>query len=94
MAPIPEPGADPEADVPLDDPIVTAHIERTVAPYRALLPAQELAALEETLWMMLTTHPEVAPMVDRLRRDAATQRSGTRPSESGGRAANKKGAAR
>lgn len=85
------PGDDIEDSITLEDPVVAAHIERAVAPYRALLSGEALAALEETLWMTLTTHPDVRPMIDRLRRDAATQRSGTR---SAGRTERRKRGAR
>lgn len=80
-APLPSapPFGDPDDDIPPDDPIVVAHVERALAPYRDLLPQEDLAACEEVLVMMLTTHPEIAPMVDRLRRAPVVQRSGTRP---------------
>ncbi|MGK3991683.1 hypothetical protein [Sorangium sp. So ce1024] len=73
------PFGEEDDDIPPDDPVVVAHVERALAPYRDLLPAEAREACEEVLVMMLTTHPEVAPMVNRLRRAAAVQRSGTRP---------------
>jgi hypothetical protein len=76
------PFSEEDDDIPPDDPIVLAHIERALAPYRDLLPEEAREACEEVLVMVLTTHPEVAPMVNRLRRAAAVQRSGTRPRES------------
>jgi hypothetical protein len=69
----------PDIGVPLDDPILDAHVERALSPYRALLSPEALAALEETLRMILATHPVVAPMVDSLRRGAGVERSGSRP---------------
>jgi hypothetical protein len=89
---LPEPRLDPEDDFPaLDDPVITALIERAVAPYRGVLPADALAELDELLWMVMATHPEVSPMVERLRRDAAVQRSGPRPVEGAARGTGKKG---
>ncbi|XXT16366.1 hypothetical protein WME94_39655 [Sorangium sp. So ce429] len=73
------PFSEEEDDILPDDPIVLAHVERALAPYRGLLPPEAREACEEVLVMVLTTHPEVAPMVNRLRRAAAVQRSGTRP---------------
>jgi hypothetical protein len=79
MAAVPERRPDAEDDLPaLDDPVIMGLMERAVAPYRAVLPAEARRELEQLLWMILATHPEVAPMVDRLRREAAEERSGTR----------------
>lgn len=64
----------------LDDPVVVRHIERALSPYRGLLPAEAIAAMDDLLFVVLTTHPEVRPMVDRLRRAARVERSGARPS--------------
>jgi hypothetical protein len=75
------PFGEEDDDIPPDDPIVVAHVERALAPYRDILPPEAREACEEVLVMVLTTHPEVAPMVNRLRRAAAVQRSGTRPRE-------------
>ncbi|WP_437585620.1 hypothetical protein [Sorangium sp. So ce1000] len=77
-----ERGVDPEAgdnEALLDDPVVARHIERALDPYRDLLPEEALAAMDDLLFVVLTTHPEVRPMVDRLRRAARVDRSGTRP---------------
>lgn len=72
-----------------DDPVVAAQVARALAPYRDALSPAEAAAVEDALWMMLTTHPVVAPWVDALRRDAQVEQSGPRaketPSEEGGR---------
>ncbi|AUX34349.1 MULTISPECIES: hypothetical protein [Sorangium] len=67
----------------LDDPVVVRHIERAMSPYRGLLPAEAIAAMDDLLFVVLTTHPEVRPMVDRLRRAARVERSGARPSPAG-----------
>ncbi|MGK4003703.1 hypothetical protein WMF31_13820 [Sorangium sp. So ce1036] len=81
-------GATAEDDeVLLDDPVVARHIERALSPYRGLLPAEALEAMDDLLFVVLTTHPEVRPMVDRLRRAARVERSGTRASPACGRAA-------
>lgn len=82
-APLPSapPFGEEDDDIPPDDPIVVAQVERALAPYRGLLPPEAREACEEVLVMVLTTHPEVAPMVNRLRRAVAVQRSGPRPRE-------------
>ncbi|XXX72599.1 hypothetical protein WMF30_33610 [Sorangium sp. So ce134] len=67
----------------LDDPVVVRHIERALSPYRGLLPEEAIAAMDDLLFVVLTTHPEVRPMVDRLRRAARVERSGARPSPAG-----------
>ncbi|XXY51451.1 hypothetical protein WME91_09935 [Sorangium sp. So ce269] len=64
----------------LDDPVVVRHIERALSPYRGLLPVEAIEAMDDLLFVVLTTHPEVRPMVDRLRRAARVERSGERPS--------------
>ena len=72
-----------------DDPVVTAQVARALAPYRDALSPAEAEAVEDALWMMLMTHPVVAPWVDALRRDAQVEQSGPQakdtPSEEGGR---------
>ena len=60
------------------DPVVVEQIERALAPYRHLLSPEALNAIEETLEVILTTHPVVAPCVEQLRRDGAVEQSGSR----------------
>ena len=52
------------------------HVARALAPYRGVLSSEELSVFEETLWMMLTTHPVVAPWVERLHREGGVAESG------------------
>ena len=60
------------------NPIVTACIEDALAPYRDLpsLPPELLEGFAETLDLLLTTHPEVAPVVERLRPRVVPSSSG------------------
>jgi hypothetical protein len=74
----PDPTAVAWSDIPPDDPVVVAQAERALGPYRDVLPTEALEACEDMLIMMLTTHPEIAPMVERIRRAAPVQQSGTR----------------
>jgi len=66
---------------PDDDPIVEAQIQRALAPFDDLLPPEDLAVYREMLSLYLNTHPDVAPLVDQLRR-APGQKSGTVEQES------------
>lgn len=61
-----------------DDPLIAGFVERAVAPYRGLLPPDELVELEELLGDILATHPAVAPAVDRLRKQNPPSQSGAR----------------
>jgi hypothetical protein len=61
------------------DPVTAAHLERALAPYRGVLPPDALAELEELLLGVLLTHPEVAPVANRLRPRRPPQKSGPRP---------------
>jgi hypothetical protein len=64
---------------PDHDPVIEARVERAAAPYAELLEPEDLEFMKLMLRLYLASHPEVAPMVDRLRHrpDAA---SGPRPS--------------
>lgn len=62
-----------------EDPLIEAHVERAIAPYRAVLPPEALEELRELMVAVLLTHPEVAPVLDRLRRRSPPDRSGARP---------------
>lgn len=72
------PDAPPAVD---EDPIIEAQIQRALLPYQGLLPLEDLALFREMLSLYLHTDPDVAPLVDRLRRTDA-QRSGTVEQES------------
>jgi hypothetical protein len=61
----------------LEDPTLAAEIERAVAPYRALFPAEAIATMEDILEHALTTHPVGAALLDRVRPRAAPDRSGS-----------------
>lgn len=67
----------------LEDPILAAEIERAVAPYRALFPAEAIATIEDILEHALTTHPVGAALLDRMRPRAAPDRSGAQAKDGG-----------
>lgn len=58
-----------------DDPHLAAEVERALAPYRAILLDEDIAAMKELLEHALTTHPVGAALLDRTRPRAAPDRS-------------------
>lgn len=78
-----------KADSP-DDSILKAEVERAVAPYRRILPPEAVAAMSEALEHILLTHPVGAALLDRVRPQAAPDRSGTKVKETTTRSAAKK----
>jgi hypothetical protein len=68
-----------QAPPPDHDPVIEARVERAAAPYAELLPPDDMELMKVMLRLYLASHPEVAPMVDRLRHRADAS-SGPRPS--------------
>jgi hypothetical protein len=66
------------------DPILEATIERAMAPYVGVLPAEGLRIMRERLEDALTTHPDAVTALARLKAKTADDRSGTRPRRGGG----------
>jgi hypothetical protein len=64
-----------------NDPFLTAEVERLIAPYRALLPAEALDAFRDVLIESLTEHPVGVEDMKRLRPRAAVVKSGEQVSE-------------
>ncbi len=63
------PSQDTAAAGPADDPAdVDGRIERALAPYKGLVPAEDLAFMREQMQLYATTHPDVATLVDGLRK--------------------------
>jgi hypothetical protein len=82
----PKRGRGPRGDAAADagaDPLVTSFVNRTMAPFVAALPPEDQAELREILELVFETHPNVAPVLDRLRRRRPPTRSGAR-SKGGG----------
>ena len=64
-----------ENDPPADfdpDPVLEAAIDRAVAPYVHMLTPEGLAESRRMLAVVLTTHPDAAPRLERLRAAAAS----------------------
>lgn len=64
-----------------EDPVLEARIERALAPYKDVLTPEALAEARLLLSVTLTTHPDVAPLMERLRQGAA--KKGDAPETSG-----------
>jgi hypothetical protein len=69
----------PRPDPDDGDPILEARVAHAVAPYAALLPAEDLEALRALTRRFLATHPVAAPLVDRLRPRPTPAASGETP---------------
>lgn len=63
------------ADNP-QDPVLAAEVERAIAPYRSVLPAEAIRVIAEILEHALTTHPVGAELLDRVRPRADRLHSG------------------
>lgn len=53
------------------DPLLEGYIQRALAPYEGLLSPADLSAFRESLRLALTTHPTLAPAMERLRKGGA-----------------------
>jgi hypothetical protein len=58
------------------DPILEARLEHGLAPYRDLLPPEDLEVFREMLTLFLTTHPVAVRLLNRLRARPAPASSG------------------
>jgi hypothetical protein len=70
MAPALPEGPEPE------DPLLTEHVERALAPYRALLPPEALAGFREMLQLFYTTNPVASRALSELRKAPVVDESG------------------
>jgi hypothetical protein len=50
-----------------EDPVIETQLERALAPYRDMVPAEVLEEMRALLSDALATHPTLAPLVQRLR---------------------------
>lgn len=64
-----------------EDPVLEARVERALAPYKDVLTPEALAEARLLLSVTLTTHPDIAPLMDRLRQGLA--KKGDAPETSG-----------
>jgi hypothetical protein len=71
---------DPEAD---PDPVLEARIQHALAPYRDRLTPAGLAEARRMLTVLLTTHPVLSPLMERVRQGtkAAPETSGVAPKD-------------
>lgn len=60
-----------------EDPIRAAEVERAIAPYRAMFPADVVLEMAAMLDHVLATHPVGAELLDRVRPRATREQSGT-----------------
>jgi hypothetical protein len=60
------------------NPVVTECVEEALAPYKGLVCPELLVGFVETLDLFLTTHPDVAPVVEQLRPREVPFTSGNR----------------
>jgi hypothetical protein len=59
-----------------DDPVLEARIQHALAPYQDRLTPAALAEARRLLTVMLTTHPAMVPLMDRVRQGASPKKSG------------------
>jgi hypothetical protein len=53
------------------DPLLEGYLQRALAPYVPLLAPADLSAFRDALLLALTTHPTLAPAVERVRKGGA-----------------------
>ena len=79
-------GLDPKDVEPLDlsDPALLVLVDRAVAPYEAALTPKGLAEAHQMAMFALATHPDIQPVLERVRSKLA-QGSSVRPTRSADR---------
>jgi hypothetical protein len=60
----------------LDDALLQARIDRAVEPYEKRLSPAVLTECRRMLAVILTTHPDAAPLMERIRAELAKKGSG------------------
>jgi hypothetical protein len=53
---------------PIKDPVARAHIERTLAKYRGIVPPRMLEAMRTQLEHLATTHPTARALIEQIQR--------------------------
>ncbi len=80
-------GLDREALEPdLTDPALLELVERAVSPYAHLFTPEGLAKARRTATFALATHPEIEPVLERVRVKLAKQGTDVRPTRDAARA--------
>jgi hypothetical protein len=69
-----------------DDPLLEARILHALAPYQDRLTPTALAEARRLLTVLLTTHPVLEPLMDRVRQGAAPKTSGVAAKDGAGEA--------
>jgi hypothetical protein len=72
----PDPKEEPSKDAPAEDLAnVDARIARVLAPYKDLVPPEDLQLMREMLELYANSHPDVATLIDGLRKRRQVARS-------------------
>lgn len=67
----------PPPPCPLEeDPVLAARVERALRPYAGRLTPEALAEARRALALVLSTHPQTAALLDRIRQSGAPGSSG------------------
>jgi hypothetical protein len=66
----------------LSDPALVELVDRAVAPYARIFSADGLARARKEATFALATHPDIGPVLDRVRSKLAQQGSGVRATRS------------
>ena len=76
----PDPKPEPKT-TPVDPADVDGRIDRALAPYKGLVPPEDLAFMRQQMELYANTHPDVATLIDGLRKRPPVDRSAdmTRP---------------
>jgi hypothetical protein len=71
-----DPKQEPPQANPAEDPAnVNARIERALAPYKDLVPPEDLVFMRQQMELYANTHPDVATLIDGLRKRPPVDRS-------------------
>ena len=68
-----------DVELDLSDPALLVLVDRAVAPYAHLLTAEGLEEARQRATFALGTHPDIGPVLERVR---STMASGVRPTKS------------
>lgn len=72
----PDPKEAPSTDAPAEDPAdVDARIERALAAYKDLVPPEDLQFMRQMMELYANSHPDVATLIDGLRKRRHVARS-------------------
>jgi hypothetical protein len=71
-----DPKHEPSQGTPAPDPAdVDGRIDRALAPYKDLVPPEDLAFMRQQMELYANTHPDVATLIDGLRKRPPVGRS-------------------